>query len=92
MDNLRRAQTTQLAGFDAVVTPLLGPADELTGLMEARNGGAAIDDTLVTKRVPLPAFVHLMGLRRLAEADSLLEPEWNDVYAILAQVRKAASP
>ena len=31
-----------------------------------------------------------MGMRRLAEADSLLEPEWNDVYAILAQVRKAA--
>lgn len=90
LDNLRRAQPSQIAGFDAVVTPLLGPADELTGLMEARNGGAAIDDTLATKRIPLPAFVHLMGMRRLAEADSLLEPEWNDVYAILAQVRKAA--
>lgn len=88
LDAQRKAAATQQAGFDAIVGGSVAPIDDLLALQAARSEGEAIDDTLRAWHLDAPAFVHLMRLRELALADGLLESEWEDVCAIVAQVRK----
>ena len=87
LDRLRKGQKTQQAGFDKIVAAL-GPIPELLALAEQRRQGRAIDDRLRAKRLSLAAFLRLIRVRELAAANSVLDSEWLDVYAILVQVRK----
>ena len=87
LEALRKAEQTQQAGFDTIVSTI-APIPELLALAEQRSQGNAIDDQLRAKRLPLPAFLHLMRVRQLAVAGSVLDSEWADVSAIIVQVRK----
>ncbi|WP_374562910.1 hypothetical protein [Ideonella sp.] len=87
-DAARRAQATQEAGFDKIVGDTLGPVAELLALDEAHRQGNDIEPDLLARRLTMPAFVHLMRVRELAVAASVLDAEWDDVYAILTQVNK----
>lgn len=84
----RRAQPTQQAGFDHIVGSAVGPASELLALLGERASGRAIDAALRERRLTIKPFLHLMRLRELALAGSVLDEEWADVIAILAQVKK----
>lgn len=88
LDALRKAQPTQQAGFDRIVTTAVGPVTELLALADARQRGNAIDTQLRVKRLRLQPFLHLMRVRQLAVAGTVLDAEWEDVYAILTQVKK----
>ncbi len=88
IDTARKAQATQQAGFDKIVSDAVGPVAELLALDEERRGGNAIDAPLRTKRLTMQAFLHLMRVRELAVAGTVLDAEWADVYAILTQVKK----
>ncbi|HEY5114362.1 MAG TPA: Ig-like domain-containing protein, partial [Nakamurella sp.] len=87
LDAARKPQKTQLAGFDKIAAAL-GPVAELLAMAEERKLGHAIDAQLRAKRLTIQAFLHLMRVRRLAAAGTVLDAEWADVYAILVQVRK----
>lgn len=84
----RQSQTSQLAGFDHIVGEALGPIETLLSLAEQRRLGNSIDLALREKRLTIQSFLHLLRIRQLAAADNVLEAEWQDVYAILCQVRK----
>jgi hypothetical protein len=96
IDTLRRAQPTQLAGFDKIVSDTLGPVAQLEAMLEEYRNGASIDSQLRARRLTMPAFLHLMRVRELIvppppplpAPPPLLDEEWNDVYAILIQVKK----
>jgi hypothetical protein len=88
IDTLRRAQSTQQAGFDRIVSDTLGPIAQLLALLQDYKNGADINSQLRSKLLTMPAFLHLMRVRELAVANSALDEEWNDVYAILLQVKK----
>jgi hypothetical protein len=88
LDTLRKAQATPRAGFDRIISDTLGPIPELLALDAARQSGNRIDSQLRAKRLTLQPFLHLMRVRQLAVANTVLDAEWNDVYAILIQVRK----
>jgi hypothetical protein len=88
LDTTRKGQATQLAGFDRIVSDTLGPVAELLALDQQRQSGNAIDIPLGAKRLTMQPFLHLMRVRQLAAANSVLDTEWNDVYAILIQVKK----
>jgi hypothetical protein len=90
LDTARKAQATQQAGFDKIVVDALGPVGDLVTLFEQRRDGAAIDSQLRAKRLTLQQFLHLMRVRELAVASTVLDAEWEDIYAILVQVRKLA--
>ena len=88
LDAARKAQATQLAGFDAIVGTALGPVADLLSLLAQRDSGNSIDIPLRAMRLTLQPFLHLMRVRQLAAASSMLDAEWEDVYAILTQVKK----
>jgi hypothetical protein len=88
LDTLRRAQATQQAGFDRIVSDTLGPIAQLLALLEQYQSGNSIDSQLRAKRLTMQALLHLMRVRQLAVANSVLDAEWNDIYAILIQVKK----
>ncbi|MGH9753407.1 MAG: Ig-like domain-containing protein, partial [Blastocatellia bacterium] len=96
IDTLRKAQPTQLAGFDFIVEKTLGPVAQLLALLEKYRNGDSIDSQLRARKLTIPAFLHLMRVRELVvppppplpNPPSLLDEEWNDVYAILIQVEK----
>ena len=87
LDQLRQGQRTQQAGFDKIVSTI-APIPELLALAEQRRQGGAIDGQLRARHLPLPAFLHLMRVRELAVAGSVLDSEWADVYAVIVQFRK----
>jgi hypothetical protein len=91
LDAARKAQSTQQAGFDQIVSDAVGPVAELLALDEERQRGNAIDVALKAKRLSMQAFLHLMRLRQLAVVGTVLDAEWADVYAILTQVKKLGS-
>ncbi|WP_019501043.1 OmpL47-type beta-barrel domain-containing protein [Pseudanabaena sp. PCC 6802] len=84
----REAQATPLAGFDRIVSDLLGPIAALVALAEEQKRGNNIDAQLKAKQIALQPFRHLMYVRNLAVAGTILDEEWADVYAILVQVQK----
>ncbi|MGB0127642.1 MAG: hypothetical protein WBP72_08385, partial [Rhodocyclaceae bacterium] len=84
----REAQASQLAGFDRVVSDVLGPIAALLALAEEQRRGNPIEAQLRSQQLTLQPFFHLMRVRKLAEAGSVLDAEWDDVYAILVQVQK----
>lgn len=88
LDAARKAQAGQLAGFDHIVAEALGPVEALLSMAEQRRLGNAIDLALREKLLTIQAFLHLLRIRQLAAADNVLEAEWQDVYAMLCQVRK----
>lgn len=88
LDTARRAQATQQAGYDHIVTDVLGPVDELVALDEARRRGEAVEASIQVKLLTPTAFLHLMRVRELAVAGAVLDAEWVDVYDILTQVTK----
>jgi len=88
LDTTRKGQSTQQAGFDKIVGAAVGPIADLLVLSTQRQGGSSIDAQLQTKLLTLPAFLHLMRVRELAVANSVLDTEWADVYAILTEVKK----
>ena len=83
----RASKTTPLEGFDYVVGGVLTTLN-LTALAEDRAKGVNIEPKLKEKQVSLAAFDYLVRVRNLAAAGSVLPSEWEDVYAILAQVLK----
>jgi Tc toxin complex TcA C-terminal TcB-binding domain/Bacterial Ig domain len=88
LDTLRKAQPTQQAGFDRIVSDTLGPIAQLLALLDQRRNGNSIDSQLRAKLLTMQPFLHLMRVRQLAVANSVQDAEWNDVYAILVQVKK----
>jgi hypothetical protein len=88
LDALRRAQPTQQAGFDRIVSDTVGPVPGLLAMLQTRQSGNNIDAELRVRRLTLAAFLHLMRVRQLAVAGSVLDAEWNDVYAILVEIKK----
>ncbi|MDX8126801.1 Ig-like domain-containing protein [Methylomonas sp. OY6] len=88
LDTARKAQASQLAAFDHIVAEVLGPIEALLLLAEQRQLGNAIDLALREKLLTILSFLHLLRIRQLAAAESVLDAEWQDVYAILCQVRK----
>jgi hypothetical protein len=84
----RQEQPTHIAGFDHIVSATLGPMAALLALAEEYQRGNPIDAQLREKQLTLQPFFHLMRIRKLAVAGSVLDTEWDDVYAILVQVRK----
>jgi hypothetical protein len=84
----RQAQPTQIAGFDRIVRDTLGPVPAFLALAREYQRGNPIEAPLRAKQLTLQPFLHLLRLRQLAVAGTLLETEWDDVYAILVQVWK----
>jgi Tc toxin complex TcA C-terminal TcB-binding domain len=84
----REAQATPIAGFDRIVSDLLGSIDALVALAEEQKQGNNIDAQLKAKQIAPQPFRHLMYIRNLAVAGTILDEEWADVYAILVQVQK----
>ena len=88
LDNARKAQPTPQAGFDQIVGEAVGPIADLLALAEQRQRGDAIDMPLRAKLLGVRPFLHLLRVRELAVAGTVLDAEWEDVYAILTQVKK----
>jgi Tc toxin complex TcA C-terminal TcB-binding domain/Bacterial Ig domain len=88
LDTTRKAQATQQAGFDRIISDTLGPVAQLLALLEQRRNGNSIDSQMRARLLTMPAFLHLMRVRELAVANAVLDEEWDDVYAILIQVKK----
>jgi hypothetical protein len=86
----RVSKTTALEGFDLIVGEELAPLN-LPALAEERRKGVDIEARLMEKQLSLAAFDYLVRVRNLASAGSVLASEWEDVYSILAQVRKLRS-
>ena len=88
LDTTRKAQPTQQAGFNLIVSGVLGPVEQLLALLEQHQNGDSIDSQLRARLLTMPAFMRLMRVRELAVANTMLDEEWNDVYSILLQARK----
>jgi len=88
LDTTRKAQPTQQAGFDLIVSGALGPVEQLLALLEQHQNGDSIDSHLRARLLTMPAFMRLMRVRKLAVANSMLDEEWSDVYSILLQAQK----
>jgi hypothetical protein len=84
----RDAQATPLAGFERIVSDTLGPVADLEALEDEHKRGHDITSALLAKQLTLQPFLHLMRIRKLVQAGSVSEAEWDDVYAILVQVQK----
>lgn len=84
----REAQPTHIAGFDCIVSDTLGPITALLALADEYQRGNPIDTQLRTQQLTLQSFFHLMRVRKLAVAGTVVDAEWADVYAILVQVQK----
>jgi Tc toxin complex TcA C-terminal TcB-binding domain/Bacterial Ig domain len=90
IDAQRKTQATQLAGFNYIIGSAICPVAQLLDLLAQRQSGNSIDIQLQAKRLTMQAFLHLMRVRQLAAANAVQDAEWNDVYAILIQVKKFA--
>lgn len=88
LDKARKAQPTPQAGFDQIVGEAVAPIADLLALAERRQRGDAIDIPLRAKLLGVRPFLHLLRIRELAVAGTVLDAEWEDVYAILTQVKK----
>ena len=84
----RQAQATPLAGFERIVSDTLGPIATLVALEDEHKRGNDITSPLLAKQLTLQPFLHLMRIRKLVQAGSVSDAEWDDVYAILVQVQK----
>ncbi|HMS83069.1 MAG TPA: hypothetical protein PKD12_05435 [Nitrospira sp.] len=84
----REGQPSHLAGFDRIVADTLGPVAALVTLLQQHQHGTAIEVQLRGQQLSLQPFLHLMRIRKLAEGGSVLDGEWEDVYAIVVQVQK----
>jgi hypothetical protein len=84
----RQDQATPLAGFDRIVSDTLGPIANLVALEDEHKRGNDITSPLLAKQLTLQPFLHLMRIRKLVQAGSVSDAEWDDVYAILVQVQK----
>jgi len=60
----------------------------LLALSEEYQGGDPIEPQLRAQQLTLQPFLHLIRVRKLALAGTVMEAEWTDVYAILVQVQK----
>src|SRR5262245_24594510 len=90
LDTLRKTQPTQLSGFNSLMANAISSVAVLLDLLAQLQSGNSIDIQLQAKRLTMQAFLHLMRVRQLADANTMLDAEWNDVYAILIQVKKFA--
>lgn len=88
---LKQSPPKSTAGFDEVVSSVLGPIRDLQNLESQLDAGADIETLLSEKQLTLPAFVRLMKLRKLVAAGPLLDAEVGDVASILTQVEKLRS-
>jgi Tc toxin complex TcA C-terminal TcB-binding domain len=88
IDDLRKSESTALAGFDAVVGQFVAKVEDIRALLADYQAGKDIVPTLTEKRLSLAAFLRLMRSRDLAIAETVLDADWADVYAIAAQVTK----
>jgi hypothetical protein len=88
IDTLRKSKTTPLVGFDAVVSEFVTKVEDLTTLLADYEAGKDIAPRLTEKRLPLAAFLRLMRSRKLANDETIADPDWADVYSIAAQVTK----
>ena len=83
-----QAQETPLAGFERIVSDTLGPIADLVALEDEHKSGNDITSALLAMQLTLQPFLHLMRIRKLVQAGSVSDAEWDDVYAILVQVQK----
>jgi len=88
IDDLRKSKSAPLAGFDAVVSQFVTKVEDLTALLADYQAGKDIVPRLTEKRLDLAAFLRLMRSRDLAASGTVLDADWADVYAIVAQVAK----
>jgi hypothetical protein len=82
------AQTDPLARFDQIVQTYVGNIN-LTALAARDANGEDVSPDLGAFTLDLEAFRFLARCRELLVAGTLLESEWQDVYAILLQAQKA---
>jgi hypothetical protein len=86
----REAQATPpIAGFKAVVDYALGSGTDLPALEAEYEAGESIDTKLRALHLTMQTFTCLLRTRALAQAGTVTDGEWADVYGILAQVRKS---
>ena len=83
-----QAQETPLARFERIVSDTLGPMATLVALEDEHKSGNDITSALLAMQLTLQPFLHLMRIRKLVQAGSVSDAEWDDVYAILVQVQK----
>ena len=84
----RSSEPTPTAAIERLVSLFLAPLAELTALHDRHRRGEEIRTDLNARRIDLRAFLHLMRIRELAVAGTVLDAEWADVEAILLQVQK----
>lgn len=89
---LREAQATAMAGFNAIVGDILGPVDApdngFSALTVKYKAGDEIEPRLREKQLTLQPFLYLMRIGDLASTGTVLDTEWADVYSVLVQVQK----
>jgi hypothetical protein len=90
LDNERKGQPSELAGFNAVTTTVLGTDGAgLNDLADKRAKGQDIGPRLAELGLLLDEFNYLVTLYRiLAGGEALLDVEWSSVCSILTQVDK----
>lgn len=86
----REAESTPLAGLDMILDDALGiDASDLIELAEQENQGNNIAARLEQLSLSRNAFSYLIRIQDLLASNApILDSEWNDVYSILAQVKK----
>ncbi|MGE3289367.1 MAG: hypothetical protein AB7J32_25170 [Pseudonocardia sp.] len=87
---LGQAGSTHAAALAAALNTVLGQAGvaELDAIAAVEPTGADIGSRLAALHLDLAAFRRLHGIRALAATNAVRDAEWNDVVAILVQVRK----
>ncbi len=86
-DELAKLRARQNDGFDNVVASVLGSI-KLLDLAAEHVAGGDIVDTISSAGLSLDSFLVLTRIGRLATAGTLLDSEWEDVFAILVQAAK----
>jgi hypothetical protein len=88
----RTGQATPLAGLDKILVETWGATAvaELLAIAADRAAGKPVDAQLAAKRLDAQALAQLVRVRELAALPNplILASEWDEVYAILVQVRK----
>jgi hypothetical protein len=90
IDDLRKSKSDPIAGFDAVVNQFVAKVEDLAALLADYQIGKDIVSRLNEKHLSADAFLHLMRTRDLVTGGTVLDADWDDVYAISAQVAKLA--
>ncbi len=86
----RVAEPTPLLGFDKIVTDTLSrPMPDLLDLVAQSEQGRNIEPELKRLHLTRQTFSYLMRIRNLAQAGTVTDAEWEDVYGILVQVKKS---